>query len=120
MIRLPALLTAAAIASVLPAEAAQRDFAGSWSVLVITTKGDCDRAYRYQVDVSPTGAISYAGQGSFTASGQVAADGGVDVTIARGEQSAKAAGRLSAAVGSGTWNSPNGNCSGRWRAERKG
>jgi hypothetical protein len=120
MIRLPTILLLIAIGAILPVEAAQRDYAGSWSVLIITTKGDCDRAYRYQVDVAPSGEISYAGQGTFTATGRVAADGKVAVTIARGDQSADAAGRLTAAIGNGTWNSPNGNCSGRWRAERKG
>ena len=111
---------ALAVIAALPAEAAQRDFAGSWSVLVITTKGDCERAYRYEVAVSPSGTISYAGQGTYSASGSVESDGTVEVTIAKGDQSAQGVGRLSTAVGNGSWTSPSGNCSGRWRAERKG
>ena len=43
-------LTAAAPALISPARAA--NFDGTWSVLIITQSGDCDRAYRYPVRIA--------------------------------------------------------------------
>jgi hypothetical protein len=103
-----------------PAAAATADFAGSWSVLISTKSGDCDKAYRYTVTVDPSGAIAYGGGGDFTASGRVRANGSVAVRISRGDQVAEGSGRLTSASGSGTWRSPSGGCSGSWRADRRG
>lgn len=118
------LLTAAFAASVLvPASAsavtaAQGDYAGNWSVVIMTDKGTCDKAYRYAVVVGPSGAISYGGQSGFKASGKVGANGAVNVRISRGSDAAQGSGRLTAASGSGTWVAPSGDCSGRWKASR--
>jgi len=109
----------AAGASIAPSKAAQTGFSGDWSVLISTSKGDCDKAYRYVVTVGPGGAISYGGQNDFTASGKVQPSGAVSVRISRGDQVAEGAGRLNGKSGSGTWQSPSGGCSGRWTAERR-
>ncbi|MGE3146171.1 MAG: hypothetical protein AB7K35_11350 [Pseudorhodoplanes sp.] len=102
-----------------PAPAAAR-YDGSWSVLVVTEAGTCDRAYRYPVRVE-NGAVRYVGEAGIDLSGQVAPNGAVKVTIRRGEQSATGSGRLSADGGSGTWSgsSPTSQCSGSWQAERR-
>jgi hypothetical protein len=118
MIRHVALALAAGLVAS-PALAAPRDYAGSWSVLIATKVGDCDKAYRYRVAVDPSGAISYGGQSNFTASGQVRADGSVSVRISRGNQVAQGSGRLTRSSGSGTWSSPSGGCSGDWRADKR-
>ena len=65
------------------------------------------------------GAVGYAGSASFTVSGKVGDNGAVTVLVARGNQSAKGQGRLSATDGSGLWTASSGDCSGTWTAERR-
>jgi hypothetical protein len=101
------------------AAATQASFAGSWSVLITTTRGACDKAYRYAVVIAPDGAISYGGANDFQASGRIQPDGSVRVTISRGDDAAQGSGRLSGSKGSGRWSAPNGACAGTWRAERR-
>ena len=114
-----ALLAAASVAGATGgARAAVYD--GSWSVLIVTEKGDCDTAYRYAVNVAG-GKVQYAGDSGFDLGGTVAADGTVTVSIRRGDRGASGSGRLSAQSGSGTWHGigSNGTCAGHWEAERR-
>ena len=116
-------LTAATIlaATAVPASAAavaKSSFDGQWSVLIVTQRGSCDRAYRYPVKIS-NGSVGYAGDSSFTVSGKVGDNGAVTVKVARGSQSANGQGRLSATDGSGMWIAGSGDCSGTWTAERR-
>src|SRR5688572_6975558 len=101
-----------------PMSAAKPNFDGGWSVLIVTEKGTCDRAYRYPVKIQ-NGAVGYAGSASFTVSGRVGDNGAVTVTVARGNQSAKGTGRMAGNDGSGTWTAASGECSGTWTAERR-
>ena len=115
-----AILAASAVpAFPAPITAAKATFDGSWSVLIVTQKGSCDRAYRYPVRIS-NGTVGYAGQASFDVSGQVGQNGAVTVRVSRGSQSANGSGILSATDGSGTWVAGSGECSGTWTAERRG
>lgn len=98
--------------------AAKANFDGNWSVLIVTEKGTCDRAYRYPVRIS-NGAVGYAGQASFNVGGRVGSNGAVTVTVSRGNQSATGTGSLSGTDGSGTWRAASGECSGTWTAERR-
>ena len=121
--------TAAALASfailatsVAPAFAAPiasaKSFDGGWSVLIVTEKGNCDRAYRYPVKIE-NGSVGYAGTASFNVTGKVGANGAVTVTVSRGSQSATGTGRMSGTDGSGIWTAATGECSGTWTAERR-
>jgi hypothetical protein len=118
----PALAAATILAATaLPASAAavaKSNFDGQWSVLIVTQKGTCDRAYRYPVKIS-NGSVGYAGDASFNVSGKVGENGTLTVTVSRGSQSAKGQGRLSATDGSGMWTAGSGECSGTWTAERR-
>ena len=98
--------------------AAKSNFDGIWSVLIVTEKGTCDRAYRYPVRIS-SGAVGYAGENSFNVSGKVGPNGAVTVTVSRGSQSASGSGQLSATDGGGRWATASGECSGTWTAERR-
>jgi len=123
MIRLASALTAAAIlaASAVPAltaPAARVNFDGAWSVLIVTEKGTCDRAYRYPIKIS-NGTVDYAGDHAFTVTGKVLPSGAVTVTVARGSQSASGSGRLSLTDGGGFWQTAGGECSGTWSAEKR-
>jgi hypothetical protein len=112
-----ALLTASAVPAAAPAYA-KSSYDGQWSVLIVTQKGTCDRAYRYPVKID-NGAVGYAGDASFTVSGKVGANGAVTVVVARGSQSAKGTGKLSSSDGAGMWTAGSGDCSGTWTAERR-
>jgi len=111
------LASSAAPASAAPI-AAGKATDGNWSVLIVTQKGTCDRAYRYPVRIT-NGSVGYAGEASFNVSGKVGDTGAVIVTVARGNQSATGTGHMSATDGSGTWTAASGECSGIWTAERR-
>src|SRR5580765_6031933 len=114
-----AILAASAIpAAPAPITAGKQSLDGTWSVLIVTEKGTCDRAYRYPVRIS-NGSVGYAGEASFNVSGNVGANGAVTVTVSKGNQSARGSGQLSAAGGSGHWVAGSGECSGSWTAERR-
>jgi hypothetical protein len=114
-----ATLSASALpAATAPLTATKQNFDGTWSVLIVTEKGTCDRAYRYPVRIS-NGAVGYAGEASFNVSGNVGAGGAVTVMVSRGNQSARGSGQLSVSNGSGRWVAGSGECSGTWTAERR-
>ena len=92
------------------------NFDGRWSVVVVTTKGECDRAYRYPIDIRGQDLIN-AGNASFDISGKVAVDGAVAVKIMYGDKSASGSGQLSGTFGQGSWS--GGTCAGTWTAERR-
>jgi hypothetical protein len=96
-------------------------FDGTWSVLVITDNGSCDRAYRYPVRIAH-GKVGHADPNntSFSIGGRVRKGGSVSVFVSRGKQRADGLGRLTRTGGGGKWKSANGECSGRWTAERRG
>lgn len=95
-------------------------FDGHWSVVVITDRGPCDRAYRYELRID-RGQISYAGNAAVDFTGRVTPAGTVRVDLAQGQASAHGTGKLQHQAGAGVWTgrSPNGVCGGRWEAERR-
>ncbi|MGQ4272797.1 hypothetical protein [Terrihabitans sp. B22-R8] len=92
---------------------------GEWSVLIVTEKGNCDRAYRYPVRIR-NGSVSYGGSNNFTVSGSVNSNGATKVMVSKGEYSAMGTGTLRGKYGKGTWQAPAAQCSGRWTADRRG
>ena len=112
------LAASAAPAFPAPIASGKAGFDGNWSVLIVTEKGTCDRAYRYPVRIT-NGSVGYAGEASFNVVGQVGASGAVTVTVSRGSQSATGTGRMSRSDGSGRWATASGECSGTWSAERR-
>jgi hypothetical protein len=122
-ITLPLAALALLASTVVPAGSApiasgKASYNGGWSVLIVTEKGTCDRAYRYPVKIE-NGSVGYAGSASFTVSGKVGDNGAVTVTVARGNQSATGTGTLSGSDGAGRWTAAGGECSGTWTAERR-
>lgn len=115
------VLAAAAAANTIGVPAtAQSSLDGRWSVLVVTEKGTCDRAYRYPVRIR-RGRVGHADPSntSFDIRGRVAANGWIRVTVSRGSQRADGTGRLARGHGAGKWKSSKGECSGYWSAERR-
>lgn len=112
---LAAVLGLGLAATAIPAQATG-NFDGKWSVVVVTTKGDCDRAYRYPIAIHGESLIN-AGDTAFDIAGHVQGNGSVAVKISYGDKSAHGIGRLSGAFGSGSWS--GGSCAGTWTAERR-
>ena len=112
-----ALSLAAILSAAFPATSAP-SYDGLWSVVIVTEKGTCDRAYRYPVKID-NGAVGYAGGASFDVNGKVAPTGAVVVTVSKAGKSATGTGRMSATDGAGTWTAAGGECSGTWSAERR-
>lgn len=100
-----------------PAKAATFD--GNWSVLIVTQRGPCD-AYRYGLSIR-NGIVSYEGSAAVNVAGRVNRNGGVQVRVWAGSQSASGSGRLAHGAGRGTWSGVNssGRCSGYWTAEQR-
>ena len=110
-----ALLGLGVVAASAPVQATG-NFDGKWSVVIVTEKGDCDRAYRYPIDIRNATVIN-AGNASFDISGRVQGDGAVAVKISYGQKSASGSGRLNGNSGEGHW--AGSGCAGSWMAERR-
>ena len=96
------------------------EYDGTWSVEVVTERGECDRAYRYGI-VIEGGQVRYAGGTDFTINGRVEPGGAVKGSIVRGSDRADVVGRLADRGGNGTWMTVGArSCGGRWNAERRG
>jgi len=114
-------VVAAAFVGMAPTVArAQAGFDGLWTILIVTEAGECDRAYRYGVQIDH-GRIVYDGTAGVELTGTVDQSGRVSATVQRGEQGATGTGRLSGGRGRGTWRgrSSASQCSGYWEAERR-
>jgi hypothetical protein len=111
------ILAVTAVSSPLPASAASFD--GPWSVVVQTTRGNCDPATRFGILIRG-GAVYYIGGGAVNVSGRVSSSGQVNVSVSSGGQSANGSGRLANGRGSGTWRGQGnaGTCSGVWSASQ--
>lgn len=95
-------------------------FDGNWSVLIVTDRGQCDKAYRYGLAIRD-GQVLYEGDASVNVNGRVNRNGAVRVRVSAGSQSADGTGRLSSDQGTGSWRGTgsSGTCSGTWSAERR-
>jgi hypothetical protein len=111
-----ALVCAASIPSLADAST---PYDGRWSVLIVTQRGTCDRAYRYGVDIVD-GRVIYTG-GIVNMSGTVNRRGRVRVDVASNGAYATGFGRLFRSTGHGEWRGRSGasTCSGYWEAERR-
>lgn len=98
-----------------------RRFDGSWGIEVVTTRGSCDRAYRYYVEING-GAVrprSMMGEAGAVA-GQVNPSGRIDTRLGSNEDLLIVRGSLESEQGTGTWSAPGRGCTGRWVAEKRG
>src|SRR5437879_13784762 len=105
-----ALGCASALGTARPATSAP-SFDGVWSVVIVTEKGTCDRAYRYPVRIS-NGAVQSDGPSLINVSGKVGGNGAVTVLVSAGDKSASGTGRLSGKAGGGRWSGAA--CAGSW------
>jgi hypothetical protein len=113
-------LACAGIAAPSGTAVARSSYDGSWSVLIITRNGACDRTVRYDVQISNGYVLD--GGGAANLQGRVAPNGAVRVSVSAGSQRAVGSGRLSRGYGGGRWQGQGsaGICAGVWQAERRG
>jgi hypothetical protein len=97
-----------------------RAFDGVWSVSIMTYYGDCDRSYRYPLRVWYGRVLKVDNDPNYNVAGAVARSGAIGVTVSGGGKTASGTGRLTRTTGAGIWHTSNGECSGRWTAERRG
>jgi hypothetical protein len=97
--------------AVTPATAATFD--GEWNVRIASTNTACGGA-TVQIGIN-NGQVA-SPNGMMTASGRVADDGGINVTVSSGVKRAVGSGHLTATSGSGTWRGTM--CTGTWTAQR--
>jgi hypothetical protein len=113
------LVAATAAAGSAGVASAATPYDGRWSVVIQTTRGNCDQAYRYGLNIV-NGNVTYDGNGGFDVRGRVAGNGAVRVRVSSGRSYADGSGHLARTSGSGVWKGVgNGVCSGRWLAERR-
>ena len=109
-------LVAAAATMLSTTSFAMPTYDGTWSVLVMTKKGDCDPGYRYPIRIA-NGKLVNAGDSAFTITGNVGQTGAITVIVSAGGKSATGIGHLVGNEGGGSWS--GGSCSGNWTAERR-
>ena len=90
---------------------------GSWSLSIVTQRGDCDPNYYFQVQVT-NGIVSHPNLVRFR--GRVSSGGMARVSVSVMDKHASGSGRLSRTSGRGRWSGYSGNdrCSGYWTAQR--
>jgi hypothetical protein len=115
------LLVCAAAAACIVASAsvaeARSAYDGSWDLIFVTQRGECDPAYNFTVDIS-NGVVSHPNLVRFH--GHVASSGAVRALVTVQDKFAAGSGRLSSNSGRGTWSghSAGALCSGYWTAQR--
>jgi hypothetical protein len=89
---------------------------GLWQLSIVTEHGACN-GINLPVQIT-NGNVTFPGLDK--ASGHVAADGAVFVTVLTSSKSASGSGKLSRSAGSGRWTGRSGrdHCSGSWIAQR--
>jgi hypothetical protein len=112
------VLASVCVAAIATESPARTPYDGAWSVLIVTTRGECDRAYRYGVSII-NGFIRYDG-GMVNMQGRVSANGAVRVRLTSGGAYASGSGRLTRTSGRGSWSGVSGQsrCAGYWQASR--
>jgi hypothetical protein len=94
-------------------------FDGLWSVTIRTSFGDCNAAYRYALRIWQGQVLKAEDDPNYSVAGAVARSGAIGVTVTGGGKSANGTGRLTRNAGAGIWHTSNGECAGRWTAERR-
>lgn len=111
------VLAVAIATSAAGSAAARTPYDGSWSLTIITERGQCDAQYNFSVQIQ-NGIVTSPGLNRFH--GRVGRGGAVRVSVTAGNRHASGSGRLSPNAGRGRWAgySDNARCSGRWVAQK--
>jgi hypothetical protein len=118
--RQSALICAFAIGlSAVPVAAAfaGSNYDGTWSLVFVTQRGECDPSYSFNVNIA-NGIVSHPNLVRFT--GRVGANGLVHASVTVQDKYAAGSGKLTKTAGQGTWKGRSGTarCSGYWTAQK--
>ena len=115
----PLLWIIAALFFVAPAcvAHARSAYDGSWDLVFVTQKGNCDSSYNFTVNISD-GVVTHPNLVKFK--GYVGKSGSVRASVTVHDKFASGTGRLSGTVGRGRWSgsAAGTRCSGYWTAQR--
>jgi hypothetical protein len=94
---------------------ARTSYDGSWDLVFVTQRGECDPSYSFTVNIS-NGVVTHPNLVKFR--GYVARSGAVRAAVTVHDKYAAGSGRLSGSSGRGAWSgySGNGRCAGYWTA----
>src|SRR4029077_7571207 len=95
------------------------NYDGTWSLVFVTQRGECDPSYSFDVNITH-GIVSHPNLVRFT--GRVGANGLVHASVAVQDKYAAGSGKLTKTAGQGTWKGRSGTarCSGYWTAQKSG
>ncbi|MGA7808500.1 hypothetical protein [Bradyrhizobium sp.] len=102
------------LAAPIATPAAAAGFDGEWNVRIASANASCGNGATVAIDIS-NGHVASSGA-MMKASGRVADQGNISVTLASGLKRAVGSGHLAGTSGSGTWRGPM--CWGTWTAQR--
>ena len=91
-------------------------FDGTWSVQLVGDGGVCGSGSSAALTVRDG---QVRASGDLSVSGQIGANGLVNLALQKGPIQGSASGKLSGASGSGNWTVSTLGCSGRWTARRR-
>ncbi|WP_245334931.1 hypothetical protein [Bradyrhizobium mercantei] len=111
------LTTIAGCLALPPVAQADSAYDGSWDLVFVTQRGECDPTYNFAVNIT-NGVVTHPNLVRF--SGHVTRSGAVRASVTVHEKYASGSGRLTRNSGRGTWNGHSGaaRCSGYWTAQR--
>jgi hypothetical protein len=111
------VMLAACACLLAPAAEARSPYDGQWNITFVTHSGDCNPVYTYSVSIE-NGVISSPAVQTFR--GNVTKAGIVRAAVAVQDKRASGSGKLTSAVGRGTWTGYSGGqrCAGAWTAQR--
>jgi hypothetical protein len=93
------------------------NYDGTWSLVFVTQRGECDPSYSFDVNIA-NGIVSHPNLVRFT--GRVGANGLVHASVTVQDKYAAGSGKLTKTAGQGTWKGRSGTarCSGYWTAQK--
>ena len=111
------IVAAAMTMSIAGTAGAGSAYDGSWSLSITTERGNCDRNYYFQVQVS-NGVVSHPNLVKFR--GHVSNSGHARVSVTVMDKHASGSGKLTRTSGRGRWTGRSGSdrCAGSWTAQR--
>ena len=114
---LTSAIVAAGLVAFVSAAQARSAYDGSWGLVFVTQRGECDPSYNFSVNITD-GVVTHPNLVKFT--GHVARSGAVRASVTVPDKYAAGSGRLSSNSGGGTWSGYSGSarCSGYWTARR--
>ena len=103
--------------TITPAQSAQKDYNGRWTIIGTTEHGQCVKGFKLKIRIYD-GKAYVIGRSLNGTKSAISSRGHVTIKYVSGKDVITANGSLKRRSGTGRWNFPTYRCAGRWRAER--